>query len=140
MNNTFFLKRQNLLLATLLMVFMVGLSSCSQDDDEIYDNLIGYTWVGDLGFDFNDYPVESGITFKGDGYAVDRQYFMDNGDYATTLNLVWNIEYGTLFLDYVGSPYLFEIRNVFVGSTYLSGSLYLNGGLIDSNFQLERWN
>ena len=140
MNNTFFLKRQNLLVIAMMLVAMVGFSSCSQDDDEIYDNLIGYTWVGDLGFEFNGYEVESGITFKGDGYAIDRQLYYDNGKPAVTLDVDWYVEYGSLFLDYVGSPYLFEIRNVYVGSTYLSGTLYLNNVWVENNFQLERWN
>ena len=76
MNSTNFLKRQNLWSAILLIIMMMMVSSCDdQSDDQIYDNLIGQTWVGDLGFTVDEFPVESGITFSGNDYAIDEQYY-----------------------------------------------------------------
>lgn len=113
-------------LLLLLGVFVVLFSSC-QDDETIYDHIIGRTWVGDLGFSVDSYPVESGITFKGDDYAIDEQWFYDGGGRAATLDIRWWIDMGTLYLDY-GSRYpMLEIRNVWVGGHDMDGDLYVNG-------------
>ncbi len=37
-------------LLLVLTMLAVGFSSCEEDDETIYDYLIGRTWVGDLGF------------------------------------------------------------------------------------------
>lgn len=132
MNKTCFLKFKKVYALLLMMMVVVGFSSCQDDDNEIYNNLIGYTWIGDLGFNVGPYPVESGITFKGNDYAIDRQYYFaeNGGGPAVTLELTWWIDNGNLYLDY-GSRYpMLQIRNVFVGNTYLSGPLFENGSYV----------
>ncbi len=125
---------------SLLIILALSLSSCSdQDDDQIYDGLIGQTWVGDLGFYVGNLPVESGITFSGNDYAVDEQYYYNEngGGRAATLTLRWWVEGQSLWLDY-GSHYpMLEIRNIRVGNLYLHGSLFADGQF-DSDIEMER--
>ena len=87
-------------LLLVLTMLAVGFSSCEEDDETIYDYLIGRTWVGSLGFAVGPYDVESGVTFKGNEYAIDEQYYYGDGGRAATLNLRWWIDMGTLYLDY----------------------------------------
>ena len=45
----------------MLLTLLVGFTSC-EDDETIFDHIVGRTWVGDLGFWVDNSPVESGIT------------------------------------------------------------------------------
>lgn len=64
-------------LLLVLTMLAVGFSSCEEDDETIYDYLIGRTWVGSLGFAVGPYDVESGVTFKGNEYAIDDNTIME---------------------------------------------------------------
>ena len=44
-------------LLLVLTMLAVGFSSCEEDDETIYDYLIGRTWVGNLGFAVGPYDV-----------------------------------------------------------------------------------
>ena len=116
-------------LLLVLTMLAVGFSSCEEDDETIYDYLIGRTWVGDLGFIVGPYALESGITFKGNDYAVDRQFYYaeDGGGEAGTLRLNWWIDMGTLYLDYGPDYPLLEIRGVYITGRFLYGELYADG-------------
>lgn len=116
-------------LLLVLTMLAVGFSSCEEDDETIYDYLIGRTWVGDLGFIDGPYALESGITFKGNDYAVDRQFYYaeDGGGEADTLRLNWWIDMGTLYLDYGPDYPLLEIRGVYITGRFLYGELYADG-------------
>lgn len=83
-------------LLLVLTMLAVGFSSCEEDDETIYDYLIGRTWVGNLGFAVGPYDVESGVTFKGNDYAIDEQYYYGDGGRAATLNLRWLDRYGNV--------------------------------------------
>ncbi len=116
-------------LLLVLTVAVLSFSSC-EDDGDIYDALIGRTWVGDLGFSVGPFDVESGITFKGSDYAIDEQYYYEDGGggRAATISLRWWINMGTLYLDYdlPDNPML-EIRNVYISGRFLNGELYADG-------------
>lgn len=116
-------------LLLVLTMLAVGFSSCEEDDETIYDYLIVRTWVGDLGFIDGPYALESGITFKGNDYAVDRQFYYaeDGGGEAGTLRLNWWIDMGTLYLDYGPDYPLLEIRGVYITGRFLYGELYADG-------------
>lgn len=116
-------------LLLVLTMLAVGFSSCEEDDETIYDYLIGRTWVGDLGFIDGPYALESGITFKGNDYAVDRQFYYaeDGGGEAGTLRLNWWVDMGTLYLDYGPDYPLLEIRGVYITGRFLYGELYADG-------------
>ena len=60
----------------MLLTLLVGFTSC-EDDETIFDHIVGRTWVGDLGFWVDNSPVESGITFKSNGFGVDEQWYYD---------------------------------------------------------------
>lgn len=114
----------------MIVVSMLAFVSCEdENDNEVYNRIIGSTWVGDLGFNVGAYPVESGVTFHANDYAIDEQYYFpqDGGGRAVTLDLRWWISRGNLYLDYgKGYPAL-EIRDVFVNYNEISGALYANG-------------
>ena len=116
-------------LLLVLTMLAVGFSSCEEDDETIYDYLIGRTWVGDRGFIDGPYALESGITFKGNDYAVDRQFYYaeDGGGEAGNLRLNWWIDMGTLYLDYGPDYPLLEIRGVYITGRFLYGELYADG-------------
>ena len=44
----------------MMLTLLVGFTSC-EDDEDIYDDLMGRTWVGDLWFGSDNNPIESGI-------------------------------------------------------------------------------
>ena len=50
----------------LMLTLLVGFTSC-EDDEDIYDDLMGRTWVGDLWFVFDDDPIERGIRLDSNG-------------------------------------------------------------------------
>ena len=120
----------NFYLLSMMLALIITLTSCeNQNDNEIYDALIGRTWVGDLGFTFDNYAVESGITFRGNDFAVDEQYYFGGGR-ATTLDVRWWISHGNLYLDYGSYLPFLEIRNIYVGYSYLDGDFYSDGRYI----------
>ena len=47
----------------MLLTLLVGFTSC-EDDETIFDHIVGRTWVGDLGFWVDNSPVESGISLR----------------------------------------------------------------------------
>lgn len=116
----------------LLLVMVLGFTAC-QDEESIRDRLIGRTWVGDLGFKGQyGYALESGLTFKSNGFGVDRQYYYKNRSADFELEFRWvlsgddlMLDYGT---DYDGYPYpVIEIRNVYIDRDVLYGVLYVEG-------------
>ena len=98
-------------LLLVLAMAILSFSSCEQDDESIYYYIIDRTWVGDLGFAVGPYNVESGITFKGNDYAIDEQYYYADGGggRAATLPVRWWDRHGNFVsglwagLSYVGN-------------------------------------
>lgn len=82
--------------------------------------------VGDLGFWVDNSPVESGITFKSNGFGVDEQWYYDWDRVAAVLDVRWWIEDGDLFLDYGNGYPLLILADVYVEGRYLTGRLYSN--------------
>ena len=109
----------------MLLTLLVGFTSC-EDDETIFDHIVGRTWVGDLGFWVDNSPVESGITFKSNGFGVDEQWYYDWDRVAAVLDVRWWIEDGDLFLDYGNGYPLLILADVYVEGRYLTGRLYSN--------------
>ena len=130
------MKRINCVKVLFLMTLLLGFTAC-ENDDAVFDNLIGRTWIGDLGFNYRDYPVESGLKFNANGFATDDQYYFpeDGGGFAVSLPVRWKLEYGALVLDYGNKYPLFEIRGVYISGPYLKGRLYVDG-VDDGNITL----
>ena len=125
---TIAIKIQRIGILVLLLIATIGFISCDdQDDHSIYRDLIGDTYFGDLYFNYNGRPVVSYITFKANDYAYDEQYYANSGYKATTLDVRWWVNNGTLFLAYGRNLPMLEIRNVNVGNLYLFGDLYSLG-------------
>lgn len=113
----------------LMLTLMVGFTSC-EDDEDIYEDLMGRTWVGDLGFGSDRDPIESGIRLDSNGLGIDYQVsYYDNS--AGELPFRWRVDYGTLYLDYGYDFALREIRGVRVNGRYLRGDLYIDGIYFD---------
>ena len=60
-------------LLLVLTMLAVGFSSCEEDDETIYDYLIGRTWVGSLGFAVS---ILSNSVMA--GYLASAAYFLLN--------------------------------------------------------------
>lgn len=84
----------------MMLTLLVGFTSC-EDDEDIYDDLMGRTWVGDLWFGSNNNPIESGIRLDNNGLGIDYQVFDYDGRPAGDLPFRWWVDYGTLYLDLV---------------------------------------
>lgn len=110
----------------LMLTLLVGFTSC-EDDEDIYDDLMGRTWVGDLGFGTNRDPIESGIRLDNNGLGIDYQVYDYDGASAGDLPFRWRVDYGTLYLDYGYDFALREMRGVRVSGRYMRGDLYLDG-------------
>ena len=91
----------------MLLTLLVGFTSC-EDDETIFDHIVGRTWVGDLGF------------------WVDEQWYYDWDRVAAVLDVRWWIEDGDLFLDYGNGYPLLILADVYVEGRYLTGRLYSN--------------
>ncbi len=116
----------------LLLTVLIGFTSC-EDDETIFDEIVGRTWVGDLGFQSNDSyrdPLESGVSFGSDGFGEDQLYYYDNGGrYGNSLRLQWRVADGSIFIDYGNVAPLRELRDVYVRNGRLNGSLYIDDGI-----------
>ena len=112
----------------LLSVLAFTMLSC-QDDNEIYDQLIRGTWVGDLGFYDKYGDLESGLYFEPGGFGVDEQCYMDDPDgyIEYKIDFHWNLGNGTLTLDYGPKYPIFELRDVYILNDELHGVLYRDG-------------
>ena len=110
------------------MALLVGFSAC-ESEERIFDDLVGRTWVGDLGFNYDRYPVESFLRLNGDGFGTDEQYYFEEngGDFAVELPVRWRLEYNTLQLDYGRNYPLLEIHDVSISVPYLRGQLIVDG-------------
>ena len=78
-----------------MLTLLVGFTTC-EDDEDIYDDLMGRTWVGDFGFGTNRDPIESGIRLDNNGLGIDYQVYDYDSDYDGDLPFRWRVDYGTL--------------------------------------------
>lgn len=117
--------------ALLLLVVLMGVTAC-QDDETIYDRIVGRVWVGDLGFGSDNDPIESAVNLGGDGFGTDDQWCYEHNEPMDLLNIRWWIEDGSLFIDYGRLAGRREIRYVYVSKGRLSGDLYINNTFFDT--------
>ena len=113
----------------MLLTLLVGFTSC-EDDETIFDRIVGRTWIGDLGFESDRHhdPLESGIYLGVDGFGEDQLCYYDNGEYyGKPLRLQWSVGNGTLYIDYGNVAPPRELRNVYVSHGRMTGTLYING-------------
>lgn len=107
----------------MMLTLLVSFTSC-EDDETIFDQIVGRTWIGDLGFYVDEFPVESGITFKSNGFGVDEQWYYDFDREAASLDVRWWIEDGNLFLDYGNGYPLLILKALVIDGRYMSGRLF----------------
>lgn len=113
-----------------VLTMIVSLTSC-QDDDDIYDRIVGNTWVGYLGFHDGPFDLESGIYFGSDGFGTDELYYYDGGDRYGKLNIQWELKGGDIYISYgkVAPPR--ELRGVYVRKGELNAALYVDGRYVE---------
>lgn len=113
----------------LMLTLLVGFTSC-QDDDDIFDEIVGRKWIGYMGFQDGAYDLESGVYFGSDGFGSDELYYY-NGEYFDTLNMQWWIERGIIFVSYGNRAPMRELRDVFVRGKRMEANLYVDGMFVD---------
>lgn len=125
------MKRLKKYVSILLMLsLLTGLASC-EDDETIFDEVVGRTWVGFLGFDNGFEDLESGVYLGSDGFGEDKLYFYSDGAYYDTFRIKWTISGGSIFIDYGRKIAPRELKNVYVRKGYLSAELYIDGYYIE---------
>ena len=94
----------------LCLSSIIVFTSC-EDDETVFDRIVGYEWVGDLGFADRYGPLESGLFFERNGFGSDAQCYYDDphGDIIYELPFRWVINGGILSLDYGNDYPLLEI-------------------------------
>ena len=112
----------------LCLSSIIVFTSC-EDDETVFDRIVGHEWVGDLGFADRYGPLESGLFFERNGFGSDAQCYYDDphGDIIYELPFRWVINGGILSLDYGNDYPLLEIYDVYVFGDELSGVLYVDG-------------
>lgn len=113
----------------MMLTLLVGFTSC-EDDETIFDHIVGRTWVGDLGFVTNDrheFPLESGIYFGSDGFGEDELLYYDNGDFYDRLRIQWRVGNGSIYIDYGNVAAPRELRNVYISRGRMTGALFIDG-------------
>lgn len=119
------LKNSKLLLLCLGLVIF---TSCEEDDDSLFDLIVRYQWVGDLGFsDRFGEPLESGLLLKPNGFGTDEQCYFNRPAIIEELPVRWLINGGILTLDYGNTYPLLEIYDLYIYDDELSGVLYVDG-------------
>lgn len=113
----------------VLCLSLMTLVSCWQDDETVFDSIVGHTWVGDLGFSDGYGPLESGLYFDSNGFGTDEQCYFDDphGHIVYSLPFRWRIENNVLSLDYGNEYPLLEIYDVYVAHGEIDGTLYVDG-------------
>lgn len=76
----------------LCLSSIIVFTSC-EDDETVFDRIVGYEWVGDLGFADRYGPLESGLFFERNGFGSDAQCYYDDphGDIIYELPFRWVI-------------------------------------------------
>lgn len=117
-------------LAICLLTAALGFTACEEEDnDNLYDTLVGRVWSGDLGF-YQDgrYPLESFVYFGADGFGTDELYYADNGEYLDTLRIQWEAyNDGTIYINYGNKDFPRELRRTRIRSGVLTAELYIDG-------------
>lgn len=112
----------------LLCLCVAGLTSCEEDDETLFDRIVRYQWVGDLGFsDRYGEPLESGLILDPNGFGTDEQCYFGESVVFAERPVRWMINGGILTLDYGNTEPLLEIYDLYIYDDELSGVLYVDG-------------
>lgn len=112
----------------LLCLCVAGLTSCEEDDETLFDRIVRYQWVGDLGFsDRYGEPLESGLILDPNGFGTDEQCYFGEPVVIAERPVRWMINGGILTLDYGNTEPLLEIYDLYIYDDELSGVLYVDG-------------
>lgn len=119
---------KKILLAAFLFIASSGFTGCSHDHD-IYDDIAGRVWAGDLGFYDGPYAIDSFVRFGRDGFGEDMQYYNDNGDPAAKFNIRWTYDNNNrIFINYGYVAPERELRRVYIRrSGIMEADLYIEG-------------
>lgn len=107
-----------------------GFAGCSNDNDDerLYDTLVGRVWAGDLGFyQEGKYPLDSYVYFAPDGFGTDELHYADNGEFVDRLTIQWSVDRydDTLYISYGNVDAPRELRHARIRRGILSGDLYI---------------
>ena len=112
-----------------MLLTAVSFLSCEDDDDDtIFDRIVGRVWIGDLGMiDQGGFALESGIYFGTDGFGKDDLRYYDNGQPFGVYNIQWEAYDGNIYINYGNMAPPRELHDVRVRRGELTGTLYIYG-------------
>lgn len=114
----------------MMLTLLVGFTSC-EDDESIFDEVVGRTWVGYLGFYDREYDLESGIYLGSDGFGTDELRYYDNHEYYNKYRIQWEVSGGSIFINYGNQALPRELRDVYVRRGRLSAALFVDGRYVE---------
>ena len=125
---------KKLFFALCMLLTAITFASCEADDDEtIFDSLVGRVWIGDLGMvDRGGYALESGVYFGGDGFGTDELVYYDNGQPFGVYNIQWEAYDGNVYISYGNMAPPRELHGVRIRRGQLTAALYIDGNYYNS--------
>ena len=126
----------------LCAVLLSALWACSDSEEELEYDLIGRTWVGDIGMNAdNGERLYSEFHFGGDGFGEEYQYYWSDGVlyHRYRFQWYWEDRYSrNLVLDY-GREGVSYMDDIDIHRGHMTGVFYLDAYSAGFPFTLELW-
>jgi hypothetical protein len=111
----------------LLVLFVMGISSCDDDRWRYEEYLVGYSWVGDIGeFGDHGHSLSSDFYFGKNGFGDEILFYTNNGQEYDRYQFTWGWESPEcLYIDYGRvAGYTSFIKILALNRTRLEGIFY----------------
>lgn len=118
---------KKLFFALCMLLTAATFSACEDDDETLFDQLVGRVWIGDLGMADREFPLESAVYLGADGFGSDDLIYYDNGDSFAVFNIQWDADDDNLYISYGNMAPPRELHDVHLRRGTLTGTLYING-------------
>lgn len=118
---------KKLFFALCMLLTAATFSACEDDDETLFDQLVGRVWIGDLGMADREFALESAVYLGADGFGRDDLVYYDNGEPFGVFNIQWDAYDGNLYISYGNVAPPRELHDIRVRRGWLTGDLFING-------------